>query len=32
VGQGGFAEAGRAVKEDVIQGFFTGFGGFDEDF
>ncbi len=30
-GEGGFAEAGRAEEEDVVEGFAAGFGGFEGD-
>ena len=30
-GEGGFAEAGRSEEEDVVEGFATGFGGFEGD-
>ena len=30
-GEGGFAEAGRAEEEDVVEGFAAGLGGFERD-
>ena len=30
-GEGGFAQAGRAEEEDVVEGFAAGFGGFEGD-
>jgi hypothetical protein len=30
-GEGGFAQAGRAEEEDVVEGFAAGFGGLESD-